>query len=221
MLDLGGTLLLEVSHEVEAVSSRIAEAAGLGGLVYDKVFKLFGLRSDVCESSLDAAAYYYAAALGRGRVDAAVLEGVRRELAEALIRSFTPAPAAVDVLEELRGWGARLGVISNASSHAVVEEVLKRHGLIKFLDVVVTSELVGVRKPDPRIFMYALALMQADPGRAVYVGDKSYEDVVGAKRAGMTAIHLARREPPSPLADAWISELSELPQALKNLSNQR
>ena len=50
--------------------------------------------------------------------------------------------------------------------------------------------MVGVEKPDPRIFLMGLAKAQVEPGEAVYIGDLYSVDVLGARAAGMAAVLL-------------------------------
>ena len=52
----------------------------------------------------------------------------------------------------------------------------------------VFSSETGKRKPHPAIFETVLARLGVDPGRAVFVGDRRYEDVRGAKEVGMTTV---------------------------------
>jgi len=56
--------------------------------------------------------------------------------------------------------------------------------------VVIDSHLVGVEKPDPRIFQLALAQAQARPAQAIFVGDIYAIDVLGAERAGIRPLLL-------------------------------
>jgi len=65
---------------------------------------------------------------------------------------------------------------------------LIRLGIHHFFDEVVTSEEVGVEKPDQRIFREALNRMDCKPEDSVMVGDKFKEDILGAVNAGMSAI---------------------------------
>lgn len=92
----------------------------------------------------------------------------------------------VETLEELRRRGYRLGVISNADGRA--EEALDAAGLRPHFELVIDSGLVGVEKPDPRIFHLAAERMGIDPEDAVYVGDIYEIDVQGARAAGMRPI---------------------------------
>jgi putative hydrolase of the HAD superfamily len=56
------------------------------------------------------------------------------------------------------------------------------------LDVAVFSSEVGLRKPHPTIFLRALEQLGVEPARALFVGDRLYEDVLGAGRLGMTTM---------------------------------
>jgi REG-2-like HAD superfamily hydrolase len=91
-----------------------------------------------------------------------------------------------ETLDELRRRGYRLGVISNADGRA--EQALDAVGLRPHFELVVDSGLVGIDKPDPRIFRLAAERMGVQPHEAVYVGDIYEIDVQGARAAGMQAI---------------------------------
>ena len=90
---------------------------------------------------------------------------------------------AVGTLEELRGLGYRLAVISNADGR--VEALLESVGLRPHFEFVIDSAAVGMEKPDPRIFRMALERMGVEPHEAAYVGDIYEIDVVGARNAGL------------------------------------
>jgi putative hydrolase of the HAD superfamily len=97
-------------------------------------------------------------------------------------------PDARAVLADLRRRGLAVGVISNSDGTA--EESLRVAGLLDAVDFVLDSHLVGVEKPDPRIFRLALARAAVAPEEAAFVGDLYSVDVLGARRAGMTGILL-------------------------------
>jgi len=97
-----------------------------------------------------------------------------------------PAANLYATLEALRGAQLRLGLITNGR-RSVQGRKVDGLGIRRFLDVVLISESIGVRKPDPRIFAEALAQMGISPASAVYVGDNPEVDVVGARRSGMLA----------------------------------
>jgi putative hydrolase of the HAD superfamily len=97
-----------------------------------------------------------------------------------------PIPGAREVLERLHAAGKRLAVVSNAEGQ--VEQDLDEAGLGDLLETVVDSQVVGIAKPDPRIFGIALERLGASADDAVYVGDVPAYDVEGALAAGMPAI---------------------------------
>lgn len=82
----------------------------------------------------------------------------------------------------------RLGIVSNfyGNLSAVCEEV----GLSPFLSVIIDSTVVGVLKPNPKIFYAALRVLQTEPAQAVFVGDSLQRDMVGARGVGMAHVWL-------------------------------
>jgi putative hydrolase of the HAD superfamily len=98
------------------------------------------------------------------------------------------APEAPAALEALRGLGLRLAVVSN--SNGTVADLLAAVGLAPQLDLIVDSGIVGIEKPDPRIFRHAAAALDVPPEATVHVGDLYSVDVVGARAAGCRAILL-------------------------------
>jgi HAD superfamily hydrolase (TIGR01549 family) len=97
-------------------------------------------------------------------------------------------PDTPRALEALLDAGYRLAVISNADGR--MEAVLERAGLRPYLEFVVDSGVVGVEKPDPRIFQEGLRRLGVHPAESLYVGDLYPVDVVGARGAGMGALLL-------------------------------
>jgi putative hydrolase of the HAD superfamily len=91
------------------------------------------------------------------------------------------------LLDSLRERGLKTGLVSNAFDPGwLLHDDLARMGLAERLDAAVFSSEVGKRKPDPAIFEAALAQLGVDGERTLFVGDRLYEDVRGAKSLGMT-----------------------------------
>lgn len=59
---------------------------------------------------------------------------------------------------------------------------------------IVDSGVIGISKPDPRIFEPALASLGTDRSRTLYVGDTVHADVMGATAAGMPVVQLDPEE---------------------------
>lgn len=94
-------------------------------------------------------------------------------------------PGAKEVLGTLKDKGYKLGVVSNWDW--TLPGVLRATGLDGFFDYVAASALVGVAKPDPRIFELVLGELEVEPDQAIHIGD-SEDDVNGATAAGVEAV---------------------------------
>ncbi len=97
-------------------------------------------------------------------------------------------PGTVPALERLKDQGRRLAVISNADGR--MEGLIRRTGLRPYFEFVMDSGVEGVEKPDPEIFLRASRRMGVKPVACLYVGDLYPVDVLGARRAGMSAVLL-------------------------------
>jgi putative hydrolase of the HAD superfamily len=96
-------------------------------------------------------------------------------------------------LAHLARTGVSVGVVSN--SDGTIERRLRDLGILQVgpgngveVVCVVDSGTVGVEKPDPRIFEFALQTLALEPDGVWYVGDTPAFDIVGARRAGIDPI---------------------------------
>ncbi len=93
------------------------------------------------------------------------------------------------LLDSLRERGLKTGLVSNAFDPGwLLRDDLVGMGLAERLDVAVFSSEVGKRKPHEAIFAAALEPLGLEAERAVFVGDRRFEDVRGAKAVGMTTV---------------------------------
>lgn len=110
----------------------------------------------------------------------------------------------------------RLGVVSNFYGNVSV--ICDEMGMSKFLDVIIDSERIGIRKPDFRIFMKAIEALKVDPSDSIFIGDSYERDIIPCKRLGMKVVWLKgpkSRIPKNPIPiDAEISNLTCLERLL-------
>ncbi|MEE9172623.1 MAG: HAD-IA family hydrolase, partial [candidate division NC10 bacterium] len=81
------------------------------------------------------------------------------------------------------------------------------------------SDVVGIRKPDPKIFHLTLEPLGVSPDHALHVGDNLSTDIHGARGVGMWAVHLGSSEVSLP-KDGRVramEALGELPQILQEV----
>jgi putative hydrolase of the HAD superfamily len=133
---------------------------------------------------------------------------------ETLLPHIEHDPDAEAVLRDLRNRGLKLGLLSNTLwPESFHEELLERDGLRDLIDVRLYTSHMAVTKPHPEAFRAALdALVIEDAGRAVFVGDRPYDDIHGAKEAGLRTVHRPNElVPPHDVEpDAVIHSLPEL-----------
>lgn len=94
-------------------------------------------------------------------------------------------PGTFEALEALKSAGYKLAIVSNAEGQ--VESDAKRFGLAPYFDVIIDSHVVGVAKPNPRIFEIALRRLGVGPDEVRFAGDIYSIDVLGARAAGIAA----------------------------------
>jgi putative hydrolase of the HAD superfamily len=99
-----------------------------------------------------------------------------------------PLPGAVEAVRRLASRGVRVAVVSN--SDGTVAEELATAGFDGLFETVVDSHVVGVSKPDPRIFAIALERLGVPAASTWYVGDSPHHDLKGASAAGLAQIVL-------------------------------
>jgi putative hydrolase of the HAD superfamily len=126
-------------------------------------------------------------------------------------------PGSKPLLEKLSKRGIKLGIISNVSSHDVAVEILRKVGLLEYFDKVVTSAFVGIRKPDPGIFLYALMQFKVQSRQAVIVGDSERHDVWGGAISGMKTVLVSKRPMIGTIADYHYASLAEASATLLSL----
>ncbi len=191
-LDAGGVLTLPplaeagrflARHGAEGTPAAIERCHYHGMVAYDEA-----PGDGAALSAAYLAGFLEAAGLGAGLVDPFVAE-IRPAGWRPAIRS------SLDVLPALAATGVRLAIVSN--SDGTVESRLAAAGVLQVgdgpgvrVEVVVDSGTVGVDKPDPRIFDFALAACGVRPEAAVHVGDSRRTDVAGALAAGIRPLHL-------------------------------
>lgn len=93
---------------------------------------------------------------------------------------------ALDILDYLRPQ-YKMHIITNGFEEVQIRK-LRNSNLSPFFDQVITSEKVGVKKPNPVIFEYALEITGADAHESVMIGDNFEADIIGAMDVGMQAI---------------------------------
>lgn len=195
IFDWGGTLT--PWHDVDLVAAWYAYAA-----IYDPP-RAAALARALFDAEIERWQVQHSSAGARG---AGALEQVlvsngidlasqrHQEAMTAYLAAWDPHtfadPAALPTLQGLRTRGMAIGVLSNTLlPRGHHEQIFRRDGLLDLIDGAVYSSELPVGKPHEDAFRAALrAVGVTDPGAAVFVGDRPWDDVHGAQQVGMRAI---------------------------------
>lgn len=134
-------------------------------------------------------------------------------------QNWRAPPETYTVLDELRAKGVPLGIVSNFSK--TLPDLCRQVGIADYFDFIITSEEVGISKPDPTILRMALQRAQVKPNEAVYVGDHPF-DILCAKKVPMPIIWFNKDSDPIPdgfafYPDLQIGSLLELTEIIPNV----
>lgn len=111
---------------------------------------------------------------------------------EILVRGVDLHPDARRLLRHVAHAGLPVGFVTN-SSGALTAAKLATVGLTGYPRCVVSVDVFGFGKPDPRVFHHACALLGTSVGGTVYAGDELLPDAQGARDAGMWGVWVDRR----------------------------
>lgn len=95
-------------------------------------------------------------------------------------------PYTIEILDYLFPH-YKLHIITNGFNESQAKKI-KSSGLTAYFDLIVTSETTGHKKPDPRIFQYALNYLEVEPQDCLMIGDNPISDIQGAFRSNIDQV---------------------------------
>lgn len=156
--------------EFAALMRRWADSSANGSPVHDL---------ETGRLSVEEFEHQLAAALRRG--DGAVVPAAG--LLQRMLGGFRPEATMAAAVATARAGGIRTALLSNSWGLNY-----PREGWDRLFDAVVISGEVGLRKPDPAIYLYAAEQLGLSPDECVFVDDL-VPNVRGAAQVGMVGVH--------------------------------
>ncbi len=117
-------------------------------------------------------------------------------------------PGTMELLDYLKP-NYKLHIITNGFQE-IQDKKLRNSKIDGYFEVVVNSEMAGVKKPNPIIFELALNTAKTLPERSLMIGDSLEADIQGAINTGMHALHFNSHGDPHHEICNVIHELSEI-----------
>lgn len=186
IVDWGGVLTEPINHAFR----RWAEAEGLPFEETMEILKWYTPAED--EANMMHA-------LERGEIDASdVAHWLTKELKDRhginahpdgllyrMFSHFEPDDEILELCREARSLGWLTALLSNSWDNAY-----PRHRWDGAFDALLISGELGMRKPEPRIFMHALEVLGVRPQQTVFVDDEE-PNIIAARELGIRSIHAA------------------------------
>lgn len=133
--------------------------------------------------------------------------------ARAVRAEMAPVLPLLPLLSDLRGFGLKLGVATNAGE-VEAQAHLQQAGILASFDMVLGCDSGFGAKPDPGMCMGFAQATGCDPAQVVMVGD-SLHDLHAGRAAGMRTIGVltgvASAQDLAPHADAILPDIGHLP----------
>jgi putative hydrolase of the HAD superfamily len=89
----------------------------------------------------------------------------------AIAAAGVPRPAMLEAIRRIRAHGLRVGALTNNWRREGPEDDVIPHRLRAHFDAFVESRVVGLRKPDPKIYLLACRELGVEPSRTAFLDD--------------------------------------------------
>lgn len=119
------------------------------------------------------------------------------------LEKMTLFEGVLDYLERHRKNSDKICILTDLTAHIQFRKIEKL-GLAEYVDFLVTSEEVGIEKPDAAMFTRALQKLDCNASESLMVGDSWSKDILGASAMGIPSI--------------WINHKNETQTLTENMS---
>ena len=181
IFDLGGVVLGSPLHAIAAYERESGIPAGfINRVVVDTAPGGAWSRLERGEISLEV---FYEAFDGECRSAGERISA--REMMARMSAASLPRPQMLSAIAQLRDRAFKVAALTN---NWVSEDPAEGSGALRPLfDIFIESSVVGLRKPDPRIYQHACRALEIEPHQAVFLDDIG-SNLKAARALGMTTI---------------------------------
>lgn len=122
-------------------------------------------------------------------------------------------PGVIETLQKLKEKRLDIALVTDAQSYNAIKRIERTH-IDDYFDTIVTTDMTGAKKPDLKVFLYALDILNIPPSKALFVGDSPRRDIEPARKIGMQTAYAAygdKKEKGQKVeADITLSKISEI-----------
>ncbi|MBN1383668.1 MAG: HAD-IA family hydrolase [Elusimicrobia bacterium] len=150
--------------------------------IYDEIFKIYHATDIESQSVIEQALVKKTGKIDKKLLSAGIIGYQRgRDMA-----TYT-YPHVEITFKELLRMGLKIGVISDAPGEQAYNRLTRLH-LTPWLDLIVSFDDTGERKPSTKPFLFALKKLKLRPDEVIYCGDWPERDISGAKEVGIITV---------------------------------
>ncbi len=143
-------------------------------------------------------------------VDNSLIHLLSKEYIEYLPQFNHLYEGTFEILDYLKE-NYNLHIITNGFESVQLGKI-RNSNLESYFTTITHSDLAGVKKPNPKIFEFALNYAQTSPGNSVMIGDSLEADIYGALSIGMDAIYFNEFQVPTESSIHQVNQLANLKQ---------
>lgn len=132
---------------------------------------------------------FYDVFLHFGLDDFSLAQTIEHLFLDEIIEYNELVDGTTELLEYLVKKGYQLHILSNGFQE-VTHRKLEGGGIASYFKTVTSADEIGLRKPHPEIFQYALHKAKAQKENTFFIGDDWVADALGAKNFGLPVLFL-------------------------------
>lgn len=186
IFDLFGTLVRNFStKEYQEVLAQMAEAISVSASDFIKHWYGAARERNTGTGGLQSiqdSVRHIGKVLGHDVSDSQMEQAIKARL-DYIKWMLTPRPGVSETISYLKSKSCKIGLLSDSSIE--IPLVWERTPLACQFDVAVFSCLVGLKKPDPKIYELACERLNVPAGNCLFIGDGGSRELSGAAKAGM------------------------------------
>ena len=134
------------------------------------------------------------------------------------LKNIKPKKDLLKTFKEIKKRKLKILILTNEVIETQLEKI-KKLGVIKYIDYIISSENVGIDKTDKKIFSYAIKKVKRNPNEILMVGDNEVEDILKAKKVKIKAILISNNKQKTE-ADYSIKQIPEVLKIINNLKER-
>lgn len=106
---------------------------------------------------------------------------------DTLLKVMKPEPGVLQLFQWIKRQNLKIGIATDMTAYMQYEK-LKKLNLLSYINFIVSSEEVGVEKPNKRLFYRCAQKAACEPCECLMIGDSLEKDVKGAMAVGMRVL---------------------------------